>query len=100
MEGGMITEVQSALSWRKEATRQLVNFAALGTQVRPEGPVHPRRGTTAELPGQAHIREHYPLIIKRLSPGSGRPLETFLAVDNGPGMYIAEEAWTIPPPSR
>jgi len=39
-------------------------------------------------------------IISRLSPGSGQPLETFLAVSDGPGMYIAEEAWTVPPPSR
>jgi hypothetical protein len=32
----MITDVQYALSWRKEATGRLVNFATPGTEVRPE----------------------------------------------------------------
>ena len=67
----MITDVQYALSWRKEAT---------GWQSAP---------TRTSSAG-----------ISRLSPGSGKPLETFLAVSDGPGMYIAEEAWTVPPPSE
>ena len=96
----MIAEVQYALSWRKEATGRLVNFAAPGTQVRPEA----RFILGGEPPQSFVVKRTYESIIrwiiKRLSSGSGRPLETFLAVSDGPGMYIAEEAWTVPPPSR
>lgn len=96
----MLTELQYALSWRKEATGRLVNFAAPGTQVRPEA----RFILGGEPPQSFVVKRTYESIIrwiiKRLSPGSGRPLETFLAVRDGPGRYIAEEPWTVPPPSR
>jgi len=99
-ESGMIAEVQYALSWRKEATRRLVNFAAPGTEVRPEA----RFILGGQPPQTFVVKRTYENIIRwiisRLSPGSGKPLETFLAVSDGPGMYIAEEAWTVPPPSR
>ena len=96
----MITDVQYALSWRKEATGRLVNFAAPGTEVRPEA----RFILGGQPPQTFVVKRTYETIIRwiisRLSPRSGKPLETFLAVGDGPGVYIAEEPWTVPPPSR
>jgi hypothetical protein len=73
----MITDVQYALSWRKEATGRLVNFATPGTEVRPEA----RFIFGGQPPQTFVVKRTYENIIRwiisRLSPGSGKPLETF-----------------------